>query len=62
MIDWVSFLAGVATGAVLIKALVDVGWFRSGRAEGDHVRAISQQDLPEDAARLLRENLWKLYD
>jgi hypothetical protein len=22
----------------------------------------SQQDLPEDAARLLRENLWQLYD
>jgi hypothetical protein len=24
--------------------------------------ATSQQDLPEDAARLLRENLWQLYD
>lgn len=24
--------------------------------------ASSQQDLPEDAARLLRENLWQLYD
>jgi hypothetical protein len=24
--------------------------------------AISQQDLPENAARLLRENLWQLYD
>jgi hypothetical protein len=24
--------------------------------------ANSQQDLPEDAARLLRENLWQLYD
>ena len=24
--------------------------------------ATSQQDLPDDAARLLRENLWHLYD
>jgi hypothetical protein len=24
--------------------------------------ASSQQDLPEEAARLLRENLWQLYD
>lgn len=27
-----------------------------------HRLATSQQDLPEDAARLLRENLWQLYD
>lgn len=40
------------TGDTVFKALIDF----------HEQLASSQQDLPEEAARILRENLWQLYE